>query len=173
MTLNEKKSINHYMRALHRDIGFFVIGLTIIYGLSGIILLYRDTNFLKNERAIEKQLAPNINEVDLGMALHMRGFEALKTEGDIVYFKAGTYNKITGKANYTEKSIPPMLEKLNQFHKTASSNLVHYFAVTYAVLLLFLAISSFWMYKTKTKMFRRGIIISGIGLICAIIILIL
>lgn len=173
MSSHEKKSINYYMRALHRDIGYFVIGLTIIYGLSGIILLYRDTDFLKTERAIERQLDANISEQDLGRSLHMRDFEVVKTEGDVVYFKNGTYNKATGKANYTDKTIPPFLDKFNQFHKTASSKLVHYFGVMYAVMLLFLAISSYWMYKPKSKMFRRGIILSALGIVCAIIILFL
>lgn len=173
MSSNEKKSINYYMRALHRDIGYFVIGLTIIYGLSGIILLYRDTEFLKQERQIERQLDANISEQDLGKALHLKGFEVEKTEGDVIYFKNGTYNKTTGKANYTDKTVPPIFEKFNQFHKTASSNLVHYFGVAYAVMLLFLAISSYWMYKPKSKMFRRGIILSALGIICAVVILFL
>ena len=43
MEEQEKKSINHFVRSLHRDIGFFVIGLTIIYSISGIVLTYRDT----------------------------------------------------------------------------------------------------------------------------------
>lgn len=34
------KNIQHYMRVLHRDIGFFVIALTVIYCVSGIILTY-------------------------------------------------------------------------------------------------------------------------------------
>ena len=52
MEEKENKSINHCIRSLHRDIGFFIIGLTIIYSMSGIVLTYRDTNFLKHETLI-------------------------------------------------------------------------------------------------------------------------
>lgn len=68
----EKKSINYYMRKLHRDFGFFIVGLTIIYALTGIVLIFRDTNFLKSEALIEKTLAPNMEVSDLGNALRKR-----------------------------------------------------------------------------------------------------
>ena len=45
MEQKEKKSIHYYMRGLHRDIGFFLIGLTLIYSISGVLLIYRDTDF--------------------------------------------------------------------------------------------------------------------------------
>lgn len=38
----------HYrIRSLHRDVGFFLVGLTLVYVLSGILLIYRDTGFLQ------------------------------------------------------------------------------------------------------------------------------
>ena len=52
----EKKSLNQLMRAWHRDIGFFIIGLVIIYALSGIALIFRDTDFLKHNIKFEKKL---------------------------------------------------------------------------------------------------------------------
>jgi hypothetical protein len=170
---SNKKPIQHYMRALHRDIGFFVIGLTIIYGLSGIVLLYRDTDLLKSERQVEQKLEPNINESELGRALHMRNFEVVKTEGEVVFFKNGTYNKATGVAQYRSKELPAILNKFNNFHKTSNRKWVHLAGVVYAVMLLFLAISSFWMFKPKSKMFSRGLIFAGIGLVCAIVVLLL
>jgi len=45
LKLKGKKSINYYMRVLHRDIGFFIAGLLIIYALSGIVMIYRDTSY--------------------------------------------------------------------------------------------------------------------------------
>lgn len=173
METKAKKPIQHYMRALHRDIGFMVIGLTIVYGLSGIVLMYRDTDFLKREKQIEQTLEPNISEAELGKALRMRNFEVVKTEGDIVYFENGTYNKSTGVAQYKAKQLPAWLDKFNKFHKTASKNLIHWAGIIYAVLLLFLAISSFWMFKPKSKMFKRGLVFAGIGLVLAIVVLLL
>lgn len=169
--MKPEKSINYYMRTLHRDIGCFLIGLTIIYCISGIMLIYRDTHFLKEPKLIERHLPPNIKEQELGMILHMRNFKVLRTEGDVIYFINGTYNKATGVANYSAETLPLTLEKFNNFHKLSTKNPVHWFSLMYAILLLFLAISSFWMYKPKSKSFRRGIIIASTGFISVIIIL--
>lgn len=40
-------NIHYWIRSLHRDIGFFLIGLTLIYVFSGILMIYRDTGFLQ------------------------------------------------------------------------------------------------------------------------------
>jgi len=173
METKERKSIHYYMRSLHRDIGFFVIGLAVVYSMSGIILIYRDTDFLKQEKLIEKQLSPDIKVEDLGKELRMRNFEVQKTEADLVYFQNGTYNKTTGLAKYTEKKLPAFLEKLTNLHKAISKNSSHIFSVVFGLLFLFLAISSFWMYKAKSKMFRRGMIFTASGVILVIILLLL
>jgi hypothetical protein len=161
------------MRALHRDIGFFVIGITLIYAISGILLIYRETSFLKQEKQIERHLAPNIQDSELGKTLHVRNFEVLKTEGEVIYFKNGTYNKTTGIVNYSDKALPSFLEKFNNLHKASNKKLTHWFSVTFGILLLFLAISSFWMHKPSTKMFRRGILFAGIGFVIAFVLLFL
>ena len=48
MKQGEEKMKKPLIRVLHRDIGFLVVGLTIVYALSGIVLTYRDTGFLKH-----------------------------------------------------------------------------------------------------------------------------
>jgi len=169
----EKKSINYYMRVLHRDLGFLAIGFTIIFGLSGIVLIYRDTDFLKQEKQIEKQLSPNMEESELGMTLRIRNFEVEKTDNNIVYFKNGTYNKTTGIANYSEKSLPEFFNKINSFHKASSGKVTHWGSVIFGIVLLFLAVSSFWMFKLSSKQFKRSLILSGVGLILAIVLLFL
>lgn len=40
-------TIHYWIRSLHRDIGFFLVGLTLVYVFSGILLIYRDTGFLQ------------------------------------------------------------------------------------------------------------------------------
>lgn len=161
------------MRSLHRDIGFFVIGITIIYGLSGILLVYRDTGLLKSEKVVEKTIQPNLKASQLGAVMHVRAVKVVKEEGDVIYFQNGNYNAATGELNYTANQLPSFLNKLNQFHKTSSRNVVHYISIIYAVLLLFLAISSFWMYKPKSNMFKRGLYLTGAGLVLAILLLLI
>ena len=55
-------TIHYWIRSLHRDIGFFLVGLTLVYVLSGILLIYRDTGFLQS------------TPVEVGMGQH-RGHE--------------------------------------------------------------------------------------------------
>ena len=173
MEQKERKPINYYMRIIHRDLGFFVIRLTIIFSLSGIVLIYRDTDFLKKERIREKQLDPNLDAGNLGGILRMRNFEIIKTEGDIVYFNNGNYNRATGLATYSEKSLPSLLDKMNRLHKKASKDRTHILSTVFGISLFFLAVSSFWLYKPQTRIFRRGMVYAALGFIIAIILLLL
>jgi len=173
MEQKEGKTIYHYMRLLHRDIGYIVIGLTLIFSISGIVLIYRDTSFLKTEKLVEKTVSPNMEVSELGKVLHLRDIKIQKEEGEIVYFHNGTYNKATGEVKYLSEELPMVLNKFINVHKSSSRNVLHWFTLIYGVLLLFLTVSSFWMYKPKTKMFIRSIYFAGIGIVIAFIILLL
>jgi hypothetical protein len=43
------------MRIYHRCLGYFLAGIMAMYAISGITLIFRETNFLKQEKQIEKQ----------------------------------------------------------------------------------------------------------------------
>lgn len=171
MDQKEKKTINHFMRLLHRDIGFFVVGLAIIYSISGIVLIYRDTDFLKHKELIEIKLSPNLEESEIAKALYIWDLKVLKTEGDSVFFKEGVYNKTTGAAKYTSQELPGWLNMFIKLHLSSSESRGHWFSTIFGLLLLFLAISSFWMFKPKTKLFRRGIYTAIAGIVFAIVLL--
>ena len=173
MEQKEQKSIRYYLRALHRDVGFFVVGLVIIYALSGIVLVYRDTDFLTRNVQVEKKLSPGIGPSELGKMLRIKGFSVTKTEGDVVHFQSGSYNKTTGLAVYSTKELPFVLQKIVGLHKTVSGKITHWYAVLFGTLLCFLAISSFWMYPNSTSMFRRGIYIATAGAVVTAIVLFL
>jgi len=165
MEQKKPKTIHQIMRGLHRDVGFFIIGLIFIFTLSGIVFIYRDQDFLKQETKIEKTIPPNLKSSNLGEALKIKDIKITKTVGETIYFKEGSYNTNTGTASYSSKELPFFLKKLSEIHKTNSKSPVHWFTTIFAVLLLFLAISSMWMYKRGTKLFRRGIIIASAGIL--------
>ncbi|MFT5729319.1 MAG: hypothetical protein ACI8PB_003484 [Desulforhopalus sp.] len=96
----KKESMYRWMRVLHRDIGFFVIGLTVIYGISGIMLTYRDTGFLKTETQIEKTIDSGLGVNQLGRTLHLKGIKVLSEDEKQIHFTSGTYNKETGFASF-------------------------------------------------------------------------
>jgi uncharacterized iron-regulated membrane protein len=39
------------MRIIHRYLGFFMAGIMVMYSVSGVVLVYRDTDFLKKENS--------------------------------------------------------------------------------------------------------------------------
>lgn len=164
----KRKSINYYMRILHRDIGFFIIGLIVIYSISGIVLTYRDTDFLKSERQVERLLEPNMEANELGQALRMRGFRVEREDTEIIHFGSGTYNKETGLATYTVYELPAILERFNRLHKTASNSAVSPFTAILGFLLLFMAVSSLWMFKTTSPHFKRGIVLTVAGVLVSV-----
>lgn len=171
MEKKENKNLSYYIRIFHRDVGFFVIGLTLIYALSGIILTYRDIEFMNVDVQLEEKLKPSLDAGQLSEVLYIRHFEVIKSEGDIIYFKNGKYNKSTGIAEYTTKQVMFPFNKFIDLHKTYSENNNHWFATIYAILLTFLALSSLWMFKSGSKIFKRGIYLTIVGIILSVVIL--
>ncbi len=165
------KSAQQIMRSLHRDIGFFCLGFVILYALSGTLLIYRDTDFLKQEKQVVKNLKPGLAAEELGKELRMKELKITKTEGDVMFFKAGTYNSSTGVADYTVKELPKALSKLTELHKSPSGKSTHWATLLFGTLLLFLGISSMWMFKPKSSLFRRGLYLSAAGILVTIILL--
>jgi len=155
------------MRLYHRYLGFFLAGIMAVYAVSGITLIFRDTDFLKQEKQVEKKLEPNISGEELGRAMRMRDLKIEKEEGDILTFKQGTYNKATGVASYTTKELPRFVEKLTQLHKANTRNPLFFLNIFFGLSLLFFVVSSFWMFMPGTSVFKKGMYftLGGIALV--------
>ena len=161
------------MRYLHNKIGFFIVGLVIIYSLSGLIQTYRDTDLLKHEVVNEKSLAPGLTDAQLGSNLRLRDFKVTKTDGNTLYFKEGTYNSVTGKANHVTKEWYSWITPFTELHKTSSKNVGHYFTTLFGNALFFMSLSAFWMFKPGTKLFSSGVYLTIAGVIASIVLLLI
>ncbi len=159
------------MRVYHRYLGFFLAGIMSIYAISGIVLIFRDTDFLKNEKKVERAVPSDTKPEDMGKALRIKDFKIDKTEGDIAYFKQGTYNLRTGVANYTVKELPLVMDKLTKLHKANSGSPLFFLNVFFGLSLFFFVISSFWMFLPQTTIFRKGLYFALAGLVLALIML--
>ncbi len=168
MTEKKHKSLTKLMRALHRDIGFLVIGLTIVYCVSGVVLLYRDTDAFTIDKQYVETVKPNLEADKLGEALKLRRLQVTSESADTIFFNYGTYCKSTGLADYTINTYPDLVWKINGFHKTKSRFGSHWLGLVYSIMLFFLAVSSFWMYKPKSNKLKRGLVLAAIGFIVAI-----
>jgi hypothetical protein len=172
-TIKANKNLRWWMRYLHNKIGFFIVGLVIIYSLSGLLQVYRDTNILKHDVAQEKQLEPNLSAAKLGPALKLFDIKVTKTEGTTIYFQQGTYNTATGVAKYITKEWYSWLVPFTELHKERSQSPAHYLITLFGFALLFMSISAFWMFKPKTKLFSSGVYFTVAGIIASIILLLI
>lgn len=159
------------MRALHRYLGFFLSGIMAIYAISGIVLIFRDSDTFKKEIEVKKELATHISKKELPQALNIRRLEVTKEEGDLYYFKDGTYNTVTGVAEYTKKELPYILDKLTHFHKAKSGDPLYFFNIFFGVALLFFVLSAFWMFMPGTSIFRKGLLYALAGIVAALLLL--
>src|SRR6185369_1688681 len=115
-----RATIHNTMRIWHRYLGFFLVGIMAVYALSGIVLIFRDTDFLKQEKQIEKNLAPGLKAKEVGEAIRIRDLKAETETETLLQFKQGTYNKLTGLVIYKVRSFPKGIEKLTQLHKAST-----------------------------------------------------
>ena len=166
---NTSSKMRKIMRDLHNKIGFIIVGLVVIYSLSGIVQTYRDTSFLKHDVKNEKTIETNLDAVDLGKAIKIKELRITKTKGGIIYFKEGTYNPQTGEAKYTTSELYGWIKPFTDLHKANSKNIVHYFTIVFAVALFFMCVSAFWMFKPGTKAFSSGVILTVLGIIASVV----
>jgi hypothetical protein len=163
--------LNNKMRVYHRYLGYFLAGIMAVYSISGITMIFRDTDFLKRETQIERPLKPNLKNEELGRELRMRDLKIEKEEGDIITFRQGTYNKATGVAQYTSKELPFVIEKLTHLHKAESKNPLFFLNVFFGLSLLFFVVSSFWMFLPNTTVFKKGLYFALAGVVLTLLLI--
>lgn len=168
--MNNRKVSNNF-RIYHRYLGFFLAGIMAVYAISGIVMIFRNTDTFKVSKEIEKQVQPDISEEELGKELRIRNFKVEKTEGEIIYFKDGVFDRGTGTATYTVKQLPTILDSMTKFHKSTTDKPLFFLNIFFGISLLFFVLSAFWMFMPSTKIFRKGIIFTIAGIILTLIVL--
>jgi uncharacterized iron-regulated membrane protein len=157
-------------RVVHRYLGFFLAGIMAVYAISGILMVFRNTDFLKSEVLIEKQLEPNLKAEQLGPLLQSKIKEA-KVEGDLVIFKGGNYNINSGQAEMRKMELPFLLDKMEHMHKATTDSPLYLLNIFFGVSLLFFVFSAFWMYTPKMPIFKKGIYFALAGMALTLIML--
>lgn len=166
-----KATVNNTMRIYHRYLGFFLAGIMAVYALSGIVLIFRDTDFFKQTKQQHQQLKPGLTAEEVGKAIKIRDLKAAATEGAIIRFKQGTYNTATGAADYTTKKLPAFIEKLNHLHKANTKDPLFYLNIFFGVSLFFFVISSFWMFMPGSTIFKKGLYFTLAGIALTVLML--
>ena len=160
-----------YMRVIHRYLGFFLAGIMAVYALSGMVLVFRNTDFLKKEYQHELVVAKNLPATQLGEALKIRRLKVTKSDGDMMYFDNGTYQSSTGKAEYTTKRLPYVLDKMTKLHKANTNSPLYWLNIFFGLSLLFFVVSAFWMFRPTTSFFRKGLYFTMGGILLTLLLL--
>lgn len=170
----EIRNLRTFMRVSHRYLGYFLAGIMAMYAISGVLLIYRDTDFLKTRKTINKVVDKNLSSTELERTLRINKLKVQGKDGDILYFnRKGRYNASTGEVTYHARELPYLLEKMTQFHKSKSGDNIAPLNTIFGSTLLFFVISSFWMFNVKCKAFKRGMWVAAAGLVLAFILIVL
>ena len=85
--------LHNTFRKYHRWLGFFLSGIMLIYATSGILLIFRPTEFLKFPQTEVRHLELNMSAAALSENLKMRGFSVKSETPELIVFNKGQYNK--------------------------------------------------------------------------------
>ncbi|MAX79992.1 MAG: hypothetical protein CL843_07435 [Crocinitomicaceae bacterium] len=165
--------MNLKMRIYHRYLGFFLAGIMAVYAISGIILIFRDTDAFKIEEQVEEVLPEKVPVEELGRRLRIRDLKVEKIEDNVAYFEGGTYDMNTLTVNYTKKELPTVLEKMEHLHKAKTGDPLFFLNIFFGLGLFFFVISSFWMFIPGTDIFKKGLYFTLAGLVLTLVMLLL
>ncbi|MGZ0655255.1 hypothetical protein ACWPKO_13425 [Coraliomargarita sp. W4R53] len=157
------------IRVWHRYLGFFLSGIMAVYAISGVVMIFRNTDFLKVEKQIERELEPSLNAIELGQALRIRGLRAEEEDASHIVFANGNYDKVTGEVSYRSKELPIVLKKMTQMHKATSNQPLFYLNLFFGGSLLFFVVSSFFMFLPSSKIYKRGMYVALAGLVLTLV----
>jgi len=157
--------LTRIIRVIHRDLGFFVVGITIVYGISGIILNHlsgQDPAFRKEEKTI--QLPANLTETELSAVWlanetlpPLKRIMRIDESRSRLFLESGTgiYHSSNGSLYYERHKKRVLIYWMNRLHynKVKGWSPVADF---YAGSLILLAITGLFIVKGK-----RGIAGTG------------
>ena len=177
-----KKLIFRWNRILHRDIGYFTVGLTIIFAISGIALNHEHSwdpsyQIIKShQEAIKLPLAWNpetakqfltdnqINATFLNYHLPSKHEARIFTEDGTIHVDLVAQNLTI------EKIRPrPIIKRWILLHRNRLGSAWAIISDVYAGLLLYLAIGGLFMIKGKNGLKWRATIVATTGIILALI----
>jgi hypothetical protein len=172
-----KKRWRAWLRALHRDLGYLTVGLTIIYAVSGLAINHIgqwDPNFttVHRELTIAKIPAETPDDVAIKAAAKAVGLDddavaGAARYGDEIHFEqpGGTVVVYGDSGLVVEDARQSrfFLRMANWLHEVRGKKAWMYIADAYASILLFLAIGGMFMIKGRLGLRWRGSILVFAG----------
>lgn len=166
------------MRAIHRDLGFLMVGVCLIYAISGILLNHMDGHdpaFVTKEKKLD--LLPNLSNEELQVMWNDKKdvpllkkvlpiddeYTRLMLDGGV-----GVYDRINGSVDYEVHSKRQFVYWINKLHYNKVkgwSIMADFFAVS----LIFFALSGLVMVKGKHSLKGHGKWYMAVGILIPVI----
>ena len=170
-----KRRWRGWLRAIHRDVGYLAVGLTLIYAMSGLAINHNDDwdpNFVTYQR--ERTIAPISADVPddaaIATARQALGVGAPRSTyraGDEIHLEYDDKKLVVygDSGHVVEQGRKPrfFLRVANWLHYNRGKKAWTYVADFYAALLLYLAISGIFMIKGKNGLKWRGALLLTLG----------
>jgi uncharacterized protein len=165
-----------WLRAVHRDVGYFCVGLTCVYALSGLAVNHIndwEPNFRQLVR--EHQLPFPVSGTDdqiaelaaRSLAIDAPLRESYRTEEHSLQlvFDRKTLTIDTRSGRAVEQAEEPrfFLRAANWLHLNRGKKAWTYIADAYAVGLLLLSLTGLWMFSGRKGLFGRAGLIAAAG----------
>lgn len=177
-----------WLRIIHRDMGYILVGLTVIYSISGIAVNHMEDwnpNYIIEKKTVFLSLDDNVkNSTNLLVDAILKesgvnepAKKSFRPDSSII--KVFTENS---KLQYDLQSEALTLESVKSRTGIRETNFLHlngpkkvwtYVADTFAVCLIFLAISGLFMIKGKKGFKWRGALFLVAGIVIPVIFLII
>lgn len=159
------KQVRKWLRIVHRDLGYVMVGIALIYGISGYVLNHmdgKDPAYKTTEGTV--QLSRALNKTEIKNAWDAQGnLPEIKRilPIDEAHFRLmldggiGVYESNTGQAVYERHKKKPIIYFMNKLHY----NNVKGWTIMgdiFAFSLIFFAVSGLFMVKGKKGLAGRG-----------------
>ncbi|TVR74047.1 MAG: hypothetical protein EA408_03530 [Marinilabiliales bacterium] len=172
-------------RVLHRDLGYFFFGMTIIYALSGIALNHRhdwNPNYIITEKEFTREVTVPASEIDrdyaLGVLADLDVTASYRThlvagENFRIFVEGGSVsiNIAEGSGSMEIIRKRPVFNQINFLHYNTPRRLWTWFADIYAGSLIIIAITGLFIIRGKNGITGRGAWLAGLGIIIPLIFL--
>lgn len=160
----KNNSVKKWLRIFHRDLGFLMVGISLIYAISGILLNHmngKDPAYKTVEATLDfdknlssESLTKAWNETaDLPLLKRVR--EGNMSHQILLDGGVGTYNIQTGELSYEHHSKRPFIYWINKLHynKVGGWTIM---ADVFAGSLIFFALSGLFIASRKHGVMGRG-----------------
>ena len=178
-------NIRKLNRVTHRDIGYLIAGMTLIYAISGIALNHKhdwNPNYIVTQEHFKTEISFTRDSTN-----EARVMELLEQLGELGRYKTSYYpsgekltvflvggtlqvNTTTGEGYYEVVAKRPVFNQVNFLHYNPGK-WWKWFSDIYCVALILVTITGLFIIKGKNGITRRGAILTIIGIILPLIFL--